>query len=70
MLVMLTDNRVFAPQGVCQSCLFADRAGQPRWRGGQLICGRRLREGNPNSYELYECQMGFRVAHLDSDGDA
>ncbi len=38
MLVILTDNQIFAPEQVCQSCLLADGSGQPRWRGGKLHC--------------------------------
>jgi len=36
MLVILMENQMLAPQRVCQSCLLADRTGQPRWSGGEL----------------------------------
>jgi len=64
---MFTEEQVIAPHAVCQGCLLADRDGHPRWRGGELRCGRQLRATAP---ELYECQMGFRVAHVNSPEDA
>ncbi|NJL86556.1 MAG: hypothetical protein HC886_12195 [Leptolyngbyaceae cyanobacterium SM1_1_3] len=65
MLVILMDDQLLLPQKVCQSCLMADQAGQPRWRQGRLRCGRlvtRLSDAQP---EQYECQMGFRVANIE-----
>ena len=78
MLVILTDEQILSPQKVCQSCLLADQSGLPRWRQGKLGCGHILRlggalaklktdlcsntEGEP---ELYECQMGFRIANIE-----
>lgn len=65
MLVILTEEQVLSPQHVCQTCLLADQKGLPRWRQGQLGCGHLLRKLNDDQQpELYECQMGFRVAHL------
>ncbi|MBE9177079.1 hypothetical protein IQ268_00630 [Oculatella sp. LEGE 06141] len=65
MLVILMDNQLLSPQHVCQSCLMADQSGQPRWRGGQLRCGRVLHSSAENLPEQFECQMGFRIANIE-----
>ena len=65
MLVMLIDDRILAPKTVCQSCLLADRRGEPRWQGGQLRCGQALQKLAPQQPDQYECQMGFRVAKVE-----
>ncbi|MBF2075924.1 MAG: hypothetical protein IGS50_19490 [Synechococcales cyanobacterium C42_A2020_086] len=65
MLVILMENQILPPQQVCQSCLMADQSGQPRWHQGQLRCGRALRKGTIDQPEQYECQMGFRIAHIE-----
>ncbi|HEY9301583.1 MAG TPA: hypothetical protein VIQ31_35520 [Phormidium sp.] len=64
MLVILMEDQVIAPQTVCQSCLLADRSGQPRWRGDHLFCGHAVRKLSENQPAQYECQMGFRVANI------
>nr|WP_238718293.1 hypothetical protein [Petrachloros mirabilis] len=51
------------PQSVCQSCLLASQAGEPRWDHGQLSCGQLL-EDNDGSAHQYRCQMGFRIADV------
>ena len=65
MLVILMEDQILAPQQVCQSCLLAERDGQPRWSQGQLRCGQAIRKltavGQP---DLYQCPMGFRVANI------
>lgn len=66
MLVILTDRQILSPHIVCQSCLLADQSGLPRWRGGKLCCGHALRKLTENQPDLYECQMGFRVANIES----
>ncbi|MBW4643929.1 MAG: hypothetical protein KME23_13215 [Goleter apudmare HA4340-LM2] len=65
MLVILMDDQILAPEQVCQSCLLADRSGQPRWRRGQLRCGQQLRPPTEQQSEQYECMMGFRIAHIE-----
>lgn len=65
MLVILMDNQLLSPQQVCQGCLMADQSGQPRWQGGQLRCGRALHKLADELPEQYECQMGFRIAHIE-----
>jgi len=65
MLVMLMDNQLISPKQVCQTCLLADQSGQPRWRGGQLYCGRALQKAIEQQPDQYECQMGFRVANIE-----
>jgi len=65
MLVILMDNQLISPQQVCQTCLFADQSGQPRWSGGQLRCGHALRKLTEQQSEQYECEMGFRIAHIE-----
>jgi len=70
MLVVLTEEQILSPKQVCQNCLLADRRGLPRWRQGHLGCGQMLRRLSEQQPELYECQMGFRLAHLNSvNGD-
>ncbi|MBV8883537.1 MAG: hypothetical protein JO235_05990 [Chroococcidiopsidaceae cyanobacterium CP_BM_RX_35] len=64
MLVILMDDQLLAPQHVCQSCLLADRSGQPRWRQGQLRCGQAIRKLTPTQPDQYQCQMGFRIANI------
>lgn len=64
MLVMLMDNQVITPQTVCQSCLLADRSGQPRWRSGHLCCGQAVPKLTEQQTEQYECLMGFRIANI------
>lgn len=64
MLVVVMDNQLVAPESICQGCLMADRTGQPRWRNGTLTCGRALSQACSSQAEQYECQMGFRIAHI------
>ncbi|MGF1537145.1 MAG: hypothetical protein ACFB4J_11765 [Elainellaceae cyanobacterium] len=64
MLVVLMENHLVSPKTVCQSCLMADQAGQPRWRNGKLSCGRSLTKDQSDQPDQYECQMGFRIAHI------
>lgn len=65
MLVVLMENKLLAPEQVCQTCLLADQSGQPRWRQGELRCGRSLQRATATQPEQYECQMGFRIAHIE-----
>jgi hypothetical protein len=65
MLVILMEDRILSPQVVCQTCLLADRSGQPRWRGGQLRCGNAISKLTENQPDQYQCQMGFRVANIE-----
>lgn len=65
MLVILMDEQILAPHHVCQSCLLADRSGQPRWRGGQLRCGRAISKLTEQQPDQYQCLMGFRIANID-----
>ncbi|MEC4804708.1 MAG: hypothetical protein SAJ12_00745 [Jaaginema sp. PMC 1079.18] len=64
MLVILTNEQVLQPQQVCQSCLLADRSGRPRWQQGKLCCGRAVAQKTLHQPDVYECQMGFRVADI------
>jgi hypothetical protein len=64
MLVVVMDSQLFPPETVCQGCLMADQTGQPRWHGGQLRCGRALDRHSRSEPEQFECQMGFRIAHI------
>jgi hypothetical protein len=59
------ENQLLAPQQICQSCLLADQSGQPRWQQGQLRCGRALQKLTHDQPDQYECQMGFRIAHIE-----
>jgi hypothetical protein len=67
MLVVILNDRIISPQQVCQACLMADPDGRPRWRQGQLGCGRLVynfdRCIEPQS-NAYECQMGFKLVDI------
>lgn len=65
MLVILMENQILTPLKVCQSCLLADRSGQPRWSHGQLRCGQQLPTINAQQPDQYECMMGFRIANIE-----
>lgn len=65
MLVILIEDQILAPQRVCQSCLLADRAGQPRWSRGQLRCGEAIPKLVAGQPDQYQCLMGFRVANIE-----
>ena len=65
MLVMMMDEQVISPKTVCQSCCFADRSGQPRWRRGNLSCAHAVAKGDGRVPDRYECQMGFHIARVD-----
>jgi hypothetical protein len=65
MLVILIDDQILNPSQVCQSCLLADKSGQPRWRGGQLRCGQQISKCNEQQPDQYECTMGFRIAYIE-----
>ncbi|MGK7935020.1 MAG: hypothetical protein AB4206_04355 [Xenococcaceae cyanobacterium] len=64
MLVIITDEQLLSPKQVCQTCLMANRSGLPRWHQGKLNCGRAINKSSENQAEVYECQLGFRVAHI------
>ncbi|MBW4654904.1 MAG: hypothetical protein KME20_17960 [Kaiparowitsia implicata GSE-PSE-MK54-09C] len=64
MLVILQDNQIVPLDQVCQGCLMADQQGQPRWNQGRLRCGRALSPLVDAMPEQFECQMGFRIAHI------
>jgi len=64
MLVILIDNKLVAPETVCQCCPMASQKGQPRWQAGKLRCGRPVDKALKESPVQYECTMGFRVAEL------
>ena len=64
MLVIMMENQLVTPSRVCQSCLLADKNGQPRWNSGQLICGRIIPKLIDTQPDLYECEMGFRIASI------
>ncbi len=66
MLVILTNEQVLSPQQVCQGCLLADRKGLPRWRQGTLCCGHAVNKIKDTQPDIYECEMGFRVAHIEA----
>ncbi len=64
MLVLLTKDHVIPTQQVCQSCMFASQAGQPRWRDGHLTCGQ-TRKATLTHGQRQECPMGFRVVEVE-----
>ncbi|MDF5716799.1 MAG: hypothetical protein PUP93_23745 [Rhizonema sp. NSF051] len=65
MLVIVMEDQILTPRQVCQSCLLADGRGQPRWRQGQLCCGRAVHKLTEQQPEQYECMMGFRIANVE-----
>lgn len=65
MIVMITDERILSARQVCQNCLMADRSGLPRWKGGQLGCGKAVESSHPDQAQIYRCQMGFDVTQVD-----
>ena len=65
MLVILTESQVIPPQRVCQSCLLADQAGQPRSHNGKPTCANALNKLTLQDSAQYECKMGFRLAEID-----
>lgn len=65
MLVILMEEQILSPTKVCQSCLLADKSGQPRWRHGKLGCGHAVPKLTDNQPDQYECQMGFRIANVE-----
>lgn len=65
MLVVLMKNQLLTPEQICQTCLLADRSGQPRWQQGQLRCGHPIHKLSENQPELYQCQMGFRIVNIE-----
>ena len=64
MIVMITDEQILSAKQICQNCLMADSSGQPRWRGGQLGCGRALQNSSFRKAKIYRCQMGFDVTEV------
>jgi hypothetical protein len=65
MLVILTDEHILSTRQVCQGCLLATHEGQPRWQSGKLSCGHSIGKAVGHQPDLYECQMGFKIAHID-----
>ena len=64
MLVILMDDQILSPHHVCPSCLLADRSGKPRWRQGQLRCGRIIYKTEQQP-DQYQCLMGFRIVNIE-----
>lgn len=64
MLIIMTDEQILSPKQVCQNCLLADTSGLPRWRRGKLGCGCAVSKLHDYQADIYECQMGFRVANI------
>jgi hypothetical protein len=65
MLVILTEHQLLPPQIVCQTCLFADQQGFPRWQQGKLCCGSAVPEWSPQKVRQFRCEMGFRLANVE-----
>jgi hypothetical protein len=65
MLVILNLEQVISPNQVCQGCLLADKSGSPRWEHGKLSCGHYLGQGVKEQPQIYECQMGFKLANIE-----
>lgn len=65
MLVILIKEQVIAPKKVCQSCVLADKSGQPRWYNGKLGCGQAISKITGEKPDWYECMMGFHIANIE-----
>ncbi|MEB3218359.1 MAG: hypothetical protein VKN72_19290 [Nostocales cyanobacterium 94392] len=65
MLVILIKEQVIAPKKVCQSCVLADKNGQPRWYKGKLCCGQPPSNITEEQPGRYECMMGFHIANIE-----
>ncbi|WP_330202532.1 hypothetical protein [Cyanobacterium sp. Dongsha4] len=64
MLVILQKEQILNTDTICQTCLWANQQGSPRWQGGKLGCGHCLGTSEPKQPQLYECQMGFRLVNI------
>ena len=66
MLVFLQKDQVLSTKKVCSQCLWASQKGKPRWREGQLNCGRCLSKENKIYHSpIYECKMGFHLVIIE-----
>lgn len=64
MLVVLLNDQVLPSESVCASCLMASQTGEPRLEEGKLGCARRLESST--DLTQYQCQMGFRLANIET----
>lgn len=65
MLVILIQEQLIAPRKVCESCVLADRSGQPRFAQGKLRCGQAVSKITEQQPDWYECIMGFHIANIE-----
>lgn len=63
-LIMATSDRLITIQQICQHCLMASQAGEPRWENGRLRCGQAIVMESPYQPDQFECEMGFRVIKI------
>lgn len=64
MLVILIKEELINPQAICQTCLLANKSGEPRWKEGKLGCGHAVGKVTEQQPDWYECSMGFRIANI------
>lgn len=64
MLVVMMKDQLLSPNAICKNCLMANQQGEPRFHQGRLTCGRSLNSLSENQPQQYECQMGFKIAHI------
>lgn len=64
MLVVLLNDQVIPSASVCAGCLMASHSGEPRLQEGKLGCARRLESST--KLTQYQCQMGFRLANIET----
>lgn len=64
MLVIMMENQLLSPAKICCNCPMASQSGLPRWRQGQLRCGRPVGNALAQGPTQYECTMGFKIAEL------
>jgi hypothetical protein len=64
MLVMVLNEQIIPTRTVCETCLWADQTGQPRWSGDRLRCGKALHKFTEQQPDQFQCAMGFRVVNV------
>ncbi len=64
MLVIFTNEQIMPPEKICGGCLLASSDGLPRWHQSKLSCGKSVGQFPDSGSDIYECEMGFKIANL------
>jgi hypothetical protein len=62
-LVVVLGDDYFSASFFCQTCLLATQEGLPRWRNGQLACGKRISEA-PLIVTEFRCINGGTIVDI------